>query len=55
MAACEWCWARAFTRAMTDPSKSQAEHYDDLLAEQGALGADADCPERRQELKRSPR
>lgn len=31
--ACEKCWADAFMRFMSDPSKSQAEHYSELLAE----------------------
>lgn len=41
---CEWCWARAFVREIRDPSKSQAEHYRDILAEQDAKSNKADCP-----------
>ncbi len=32
--ACEKCWQDAYTRAVfVDPSKSQVEHYHELLAE----------------------
>ena len=44
MAACEWCWARAWTREQTDTSKSQAKHYSEIVTEQNALGLLADCP-----------
>jgi len=30
---CEKCWDDAYWRAKTDPSKVQAEHYQDLLKE----------------------
>lgn len=40
---CDWCWARAYARAFGD-TRSQAEHYRDVLAEQDARGIDADCP-----------
>lgn len=33
MACCEKCWTDAFTRSMCDRSKSQTEHYQDLLQE----------------------
>lgn len=33
MSACEKCWADAFIRSRTNPSKAQAEHYRDLLRE----------------------
>jgi hypothetical protein len=33
MSACEKCWGDAHMRAMCHPSKSQAEHYHDLLEE----------------------
>lgn len=33
MSACEKCWADAYRREWFDPSKSQAEHYRDLLEE----------------------
>ena len=51
MPACEWCWSRAYMREMGDTSKSQAEHYTDLLAEQDAKGGDADCPVMQEEWK----
>ena len=31
--ACEKCWGDAYMRWMSDPSKTQAEHYTDLLQE----------------------
>jgi hypothetical protein len=31
--ACEKCWGDAYVRWMSDSSKTQAEHYQDLLAE----------------------
>lgn len=31
--ACEKCWSDAFRRVAFDPSKSQSEHYRDLLEE----------------------
>lgn len=33
MPACEKCWGDAFARSKCDPSKSQAEHYADLIRE----------------------
>jgi len=33
MGGCEKCWSDAYLRMMCDPSKSQAEHYRDLLRE----------------------
>jgi hypothetical protein len=33
MSTCEKCWGDAYVRWMTDQSKDQAEHYQDLLAE----------------------
>lgn len=33
MAACEKCWADAFSRYIAQPYKSQAEHYQELLIE----------------------
>lgn len=33
MAACEKCWRDAYRRACDDTSKSQTEHYQDLLKE----------------------
>ena len=33
MSCCEKCWGDAYRRHVADPSKSQAEHYQDLLAE----------------------
>ena len=33
MSACEKCWADAYVRMRLNPSKSQAEHYQDLLEE----------------------
>jgi len=33
MASCEKCWGNAYTRFRLDPSKSQAEHYHDLIKE----------------------
>lgn len=30
---CLTCWARAYVRARTDTSKTQTEHYHDLIAE----------------------
>jgi hypothetical protein len=31
--ACEKCWGDAYMRSQAEPSKSQAEHYRDLLEE----------------------
>jgi hypothetical protein len=31
--ACEKCWEDAYLRHLSDPSKTQAEHYQDLLTE----------------------
>lgn len=33
MATCEKCWGDAYMRALTNPSKSQADHYHDLIPE----------------------
>jgi hypothetical protein len=33
MTACEKCWADAYRRMLCEPSKSQTEHYMDLLDE----------------------
>ena len=33
MASCEKCWGDAYMRYRCDPSKSQAEHYGDLIRE----------------------
>jgi len=33
MASCEKCWGDAYLRTHTDPMKSQAEHYSDLIKE----------------------
>jgi hypothetical protein len=33
MPSCEKCWGDAYTRSHTDISKSQAEHYSDLIRE----------------------
>ena len=30
---CEKCWSDAYRRMLADPSKSQGEHYYDLLEE----------------------
>jgi hypothetical protein len=31
--ACEKCWGDAYLRTLSDPGKTQAEHYRDLLEE----------------------
>jgi hypothetical protein len=31
--ACEKCWSDAFLRMLADPSRTQTEHYSDLLLE----------------------
>lgn len=33
MAACEKCWNDAYSRSLSDTSKTQVEHYNDLLQE----------------------
>lgn len=33
MSACEKCWRDAYMRTLSHPSKSQTEHYYDLLEE----------------------
>lgn len=33
MPSCEKCWGDAYTRTHTNPRKSQAEHYHDLIEE----------------------
>ena len=38
---CEYCWREAYMRMENHPSKSQAEHYHDLLEER----KDNPCPE----------
>jgi len=35
--ACEKCWGDAFIRHMNNPSKTQAEHYTDLLEERAGM------------------
>lgn len=46
MAACERCWADAYLRMMAEPSKSQTEHYHDLLAERPRPCGTAKPPQR---------
>jgi hypothetical protein len=41
MSACEQCWLDAYVRKLSDPSKSQTEHYHDLLSERPAPCGDA--------------
>lgn len=41
MGACEQCWLDAYVRKLSDPSKSQTEHYHDLLRERPAPCGDA--------------
>lgn len=31
--ACEKCWGDAYLRSLSQPEKTQAEHYGDLLSE----------------------
>ena len=52
MSACEKCWADAGARALAQPTKSQAEHYRDVLWER----RDAPCTpeEQRGERKEEP-
>ena len=38
MATCEKCWGRAFTRAYSGPTKSQADCYADILKERDEAG-----------------
>lgn len=33
MAACEKCWSDAYMRYLSNPDKSQSEHYSDLILE----------------------
>ena len=33
MSICEKCWGDAYFRMMTDPSKAQHQHYNDLIYE----------------------
>jgi len=33
MSGCEKCWGDAYMRMMADTSKSQADHYHDLITE----------------------
>ena len=33
MASCEKCWSDAYMRTLSDPMKSQAEHYHNLIIE----------------------
>lgn len=33
MASCEKCWNDAYRRTLSEPMKSQTEHYHDLLQE----------------------
>jgi hypothetical protein len=44
MAVCEKCWNDAFDRMHSDPSKSQAEHYHDLLEERKDNPCDPSLP-----------
>jgi hypothetical protein len=44
MPACEKCWGDAYMRWLAHPSKSQSEHYLDLLEER----KDNPCSEREQ-------
>jgi rubrerythrin len=37
--ACERCWGDAYQRSLTDPTKTQSEHYRDLLEERKELQA----------------
>lgn len=41
---CEKCWDDAYGRTLADPSRSQAEHYQDLLDER----RDSPCSPREQ-------
>lgn len=43
MASCEKCWSDAYMRTHTNPMKSQAEHYQDLIKER--IGEKACTPE----------
>jgi ribosomal protein L37E len=43
MASCEKCWGDAYMRIHTNPMKSQAEHYQDLIKER--TGEKACTPE----------
>jgi hypothetical protein len=45
MGACEKCWGDAYMRVLSDSSKSQAEHYEDLLRER----KDHPCSQKEQE------
>lgn len=33
MAACEKCWSDAYGRMRSDPTKSQTDHYQEILEE----------------------
>lgn len=33
MASCEKCWGDAYIKALHNPTRSQAEHYSDLIKE----------------------
>lgn len=33
MTCCERCWSDAYLRMLSDPSKTQADHYCDLIEE----------------------
>jgi len=50
MPSCEKCWGDAYMRTHTNPTKSQAEHYQDLIKERNCTpeeqaGNDAEeCP-----------
>jgi hypothetical protein len=46
MSACEWCWRQAQRRALLCGG-SVADRYRDIIAEQEAMGALADCPSMR--------
>jgi nitrate/TMAO reductase-like tetraheme cytochrome c subunit len=44
MAACEWCWSRAWRRALSS-GKSTSEEYRTLVDAQNAMGVHAECPD----------
>ncbi len=39
MSCCEKCWSDAYLRMLDHPSKSQAEHYKDIVAEREKDGS----------------
>lgn len=38
MAACETCWGDAYMRYLSNPDKSQSEHYIELIKERKYIG-----------------